>query len=261
MPHDTVSVSEPKVQLYEGKAKIIYQGPSTDAYPNTVVQHFKDDVTAFNNQKHAVVPGKGVLNCAISSMLMQRLGQAGFPTHFIAQVGPRAQHVAAATMVPLEVVVRNCAAGSITKRLGFTEGWRFAEPLLEWYYKNDALGDPLLTEAHAIALGITTPDMLGWMARTALEINRYLQGYWDAVGITLVDFKVEFGWVTPAEGSPLLVLADEISPDSCRLWDHTTGTKLDKDVFRQNLGNIRDTYITIAERLGIYDPTMMQNIQ
>jgi len=232
--------------IYEGKAKIIYEGPE----PGTVVQYFKDDATAFNAEKHAVIDGKGVLNNRLSEHFMTGLNAIGVPTHFIRRLNMREQLVKQVEIIPLEVVVRNIAAGSMSKRLGIDEGTLLPRPIVEFYYKDDSLGDPMVTEEHAIAFGWATQHDLDEMVSLALRVNDFMSGILFGIGIKLVDFKIEIGRVFDGDFQRLIV-ADEISPDSCRLWDIETGAKLDKDVFRQDLGNLADAYTELATRLGV----------
>ncbi|MGV6801617.1 MAG: phosphoribosylaminoimidazolesuccinocarboxamide synthase [bacterium] len=233
-------------QLYEGKAKIIYEGPQ----PGTVIQYFKDDATAYNNQKHAILEGKGVLNNRISEFIMIGLERIGIPTHFMERLNMREQLVRQVEIIPLEVVVRNVAAGSICKRLNFKEGDPLPRPLIEFYFKKDELGDPLVTEDQISAFGWAAPQEIDDIMAHTLRINDYLSGLFAAVNIRLIDFKLEFG--RHFEGDMMrIILADEISPDSCRLWDMTTGDSLDKDRFRKDLGGLTDAYTDVATRLGI----------
>ena len=233
-------------QVYEGKAKILFEGPE----PGTLIQYFKDDTTAFNNQKRAVLEGKGVLNNRISEFVMLGLERIGVPTHFIRRINMREQLVRHVEIVPLEVVVRNVAAGSIAKRLGLEDGAPLPRSIIEFYYKNDALGDPMVAEEHITAFNWATPQEIDDMMALALRINDFLAGLFAGVGIRLVDFKVEFG--RQYEGDMMrLVVADEISPDSCRLWDMTTGDILDKDRFRKDLGGVTEAYREVARRLGV----------
>jgi len=233
-------------KLYEGKAKILYEGPE----PGTLVQYFKDDATAFNAEKRAVIEGKGVLNNRLSEYFMTGLKEIGVPTHFIRRLNMREQLVRAVEIIPLEVVVRNVAAGSISKRLGIDEGTPLPRPIIEFYYKDDALGDPLVAEEHILAFGWASHQDLDDMVALALRVNDFLSGVMTGVGIKLVDFKVEIGRVYDGDYQRL-ILADEISPDSCRLWDIETGRKLDKDVFRRDLGDLADAYTEVARRLGL----------
>ena len=234
-------------KIYEGKAKILYEGPE----PGTVVQYFKDDATAFNGVKHAVIAGKGVLNNRISSHLMTKLEAIGIPTHFIRSINMREQLVRAVEIIPLEVVVRNIAAGSLCKRLGLPEGEILRKPLVEFYYKKDELNDPLISEDHIMTFGWADPYELDEIVAMAWRVNDYLNGLFSGIGLTLVDFKLEFGRLWGEHGELYLVLADEISPDNCRLWDSKTGEKMDKDRFRQDLGDLIEGYQYIAERLGL----------
>ncbi|MFC6197379.1 phosphoribosylaminoimidazolesuccinocarboxamide synthase [Ponticaulis profundi] len=233
-------------KIYEGKAKILYEGPE----PGTLIQYFKDDATAFNAEKRAVLDGKGVLNNRLSEYFMTRLAGIGIPTHFIKRLNMREQLVKQVEIIPLEVVVRNVAAGSIAKRFGITEGEALPRTLVEFYYKKDELGDPLVTEEHIAAFGWANPQEVEDMVGTALRVNDFLAGLFAGVGIRLVDFKIEFGRLYEGE-MVRTVLADEISPDSCRLWDMETNEKLDKDRFRRDLGNVTEAYAEVATRLGI----------
>ncbi|APO86837.1 MULTISPECIES: phosphoribosylaminoimidazolesuccinocarboxamide synthase [Marivivens] len=233
-------------KIYEGKAKILYEGPE----PGTIVQYFKDDATAFNAEKKAVIDGKGVLNNRLSEFFMTGLQAVGIPTHFIKRLNMREQLCRQAEIVPLEVIVRNFAAGSMAKRLGLEEGTQLPRPIVEFSYKDDALGDPLVPEEYIAAFGWATQQELDEIVSTALRVNDFLAGVMHGVGIRLIDFKIEFGRVWENE-YPRLVVADEISPDSCRLWDVETGAKLDKDVFRRDLGNLTDAYTEVARRLGV----------
>ncbi len=233
-------------KVYEGKAKILYEGPE----PGTYVQYFKDDATAFNAEKHEVIEGKGVLNNRLSEFFMAGLNEIGVPTHFIRRINMREQLIRAVEMIPLEVVVRNVAAGSISKRLGIEEGTPLPRPIVEFYYKNDALGDPLVSEEHILAFGWATHQDLDDMVALALRVNDFLSGIMMGVGIKLIDFKIEIGRIYDGDFQRLVV-ADEISPDSCRLWDAKSGQKLDKDVFRRDLGNLSDAYAEVARRLGV----------
>lgn len=232
--------------IYEGKAKILYEGPE----PGTFIQFFKDDATAFNAEKHAVINGKGVLNSLISEYIFTKLNKFGIPTHFIKQLNMREQLVKAVEIIPLEVVVRNVAAGSLVKRFGLKEGKNLPHPIVEFYYKKDSLGDPLVSEEHITAFGWATHQELEDMTQYALRINDFLSGLFIGVGIQLVDFKIEFGRYWQGESMQIL-LADEISPDSARLWNVKDKKKMDKDRFRQDLGGLVDAYYEVACRLGI----------
>ncbi len=237
-------------KIYEGKAKTLYEGPEA----GTLVQHFKDDATAFNGKKHEIIDGKGVLNNRISEFIFSKLNTLGVPTHFIRRLNMREQLIKEVEIIPLEVVVRNVAAGSIAKRLGLEAGTRLPRSIIEFYYKDDALGDPLISEEHITAFGWATPQELDDIMSLAVRVNDFLTGLFAGVGIHLVDFKIECG--RQFEGDMMrIVVADEISPDSCRLWDIKTRQKLDKDVFREDLGNLIDTYRDVAQRLGILTET------
>ena len=244
-----LSMSRRRV-IYEGKAKTLYEGPD----PNTVIQYFKDDATAFNAQKKAVIAGKGVLNNRISAHLMTKLESIGIPTHFIRSINMREQLVRKVEIIPIEVVVRNIAAGSLVKRLGIQEGTFLGRPLVEFYYKKDALGDPMVSEDHIITFGWADPYELDEMVAMAWRVNDYLNGLFAGIGLKLVDFKLEFGRLWGDHGELYIILADEISPDNCRLWDMKTGEKLDKDRFRFDLGDLIEGYQYIAEKLGLIPP-------
>ena len=234
-------------RIYEGKAKVLYEGPE----PGTLVQHFKDDATAFNAEKHVVIEGKGVLNNRISEYIFLQLAQIGVQTHFIKALNMREQLIREAEIVPLEVVIRNIAAGSLVKRLGLKEGEPLPRPLIEFYYKDDALGDPLISEGHIAVFGWATQNELDEIMSVAVRINDFLIGLFAGAGIRLVDFKLEFGRVWEGDVQRI-ILADEISPDNCRLWDANSNEKLDKDRFRQDLGGLVDAYQEVARRLGIF---------
>jgi phosphoribosylaminoimidazole-succinocarboxamide synthase len=233
-------------QLYEGKAKILFEGPE----PGTLVQYFKDDATAFNAQKKGVITGKGVLNNRISEFIMMRLAEIGVPTHFVRRLNMREQLIREVEIIPLEVVVRNVAAGSMSTRLGIPEGTALPRSIIEYYYKNDQLGDPMVAEEHITAFGWASVQDLDDIMALALRVNDFLTGLFLGVGIRLVDFKLEFGRLWENE-EMRIVLADEISPDSCRLWDTKTNEKLDKDRFRRDLGKVEEAYQEVARRLGI----------
>jgi phosphoribosylaminoimidazole-succinocarboxamide synthase len=233
-------------QVYEGKAKVLFEGPE----PGTLVQYFKDDATAFNNKKKGTITGKGVLNNRISEYLMTRLGEVGIPTHFVRRLNMREQLIKEVEIVPLEVVVRNVAAGSLATRLGVAEGTMLPRSIVEFYYKNDQLGDPMVTEEHITCFGWANPQEIDELMHLALRINDFLSGLFLGIGIRLVDFKLEFGrWWQNDEMR--IILADEISPDSARLWDLKTNEKMDKDRFRRDLGNVAEAYQEVARRLGI----------
>ena len=233
-------------RIYEGKAKVLYEGPE----PGTLVQHFKDDATAFNNKKHALIEGKGVLNNRISEYIFMRLGEIGVPTHFMRRLNMREQLIREVEIIPLEVVVRNVAAGSLAQRLGLEEGTQLPRSIVEFYYKSDKLGDPMVSEEHITAFGWATPQEIDEVMSLALRINDFLVGLFLGIGIRLVDFKVEFGRLWDQE-QMRIVLADEISPDCCRLWDITSNEKLDKDRFRRDMGGVLEAYQEVAKRLGV----------
>lgn len=233
-------------RIYEGKAKVLYEGPE----PGTLIQFFKDDATAFNNKKHDVVEGKGVLNNRISEYLFEQLNRIGIPTHFIKRVNMREQLIKEVEIIPLEVVVRNIAAGQLAKRLGLDEGTVLPRSIIEFYYKADALDDPMVSEEHITAFGWASPQEIDDIMALAIRINDFLSGLFLGVGIQLVDFKIECGRLF--EGDMMrIVVADEISPDSCRLWDIETKNKLDKDRYRRDLGGLVEAYQEVARRLGI----------
>jgi phosphoribosylaminoimidazole-succinocarboxamide synthase len=233
-------------QIYEGKAKILYEGPE----PGTIIQYFKDDATAFNAQKKGTISGKGVLNNRISEHLFTLLGHIGVPTHFIRRLNMREQLVRQVEIVPIEVVVRNVVAGSLAKRLGIEEGTALPRTIIEYYFKDDALGDPMVTDEHIAAFGWANQDEMHDIADLAIRINDFLSGLFAGVGIRLVDFKLEFGRLWDGDFSRI-ILADEISPDGCRLWDISTNEKLDKDRFRRDLGGEVEAYQEVARRLGL----------
>ena len=242
-----------RTKIYEGKAKILYEGPE----PGTIVQYFKDDATAFNAEKKDVIEGKGVLNNRLSEYFMSGLNNIGGSTHFIKRLNMREQLVRSCEIIPLEVVVRNYAAGSISKRLGIDEGTQLPRPIVEYYYKDDNLGDPIISEEHIAAFNWASSQEMDDIVGLALRVNDFLSGVLFSVGIKLVDFKIEFGRYFENEYQRLLI-ADEISPDSCRLWDMKSGKKLDKDVFRRDLGNLTDAYTEVADRLGLLPKTSSQ---
>jgi len=232
--------------VYEGKAKILYEGPDRGTY----IQYFKDDATAFNNQKKAIIDGKGVLNNRISEFLLTQLNEMGIETHLIKRVNMREQLIKAVEIIPIEFVVRNIAAGTFSKRLGISEGTQLKRPIIEYYFKNDELGDPLVTEEHIDINNWATIDELSSATETSLRINDFLIGLFRAVGIKLIDFKLEFGRIWK-DDEKRVILADEISPDTCRLWDVKDERKLDKDRFRRDLGGLMEAYQEVAKRLGI----------
>ncbi|MFZ7090582.1 phosphoribosylaminoimidazolesuccinocarboxamide synthase [Primorskyibacter sp. 2E233] len=233
-------------KIYEGKAKTMYEGPE----PGTIVQYFKDDATAFNAEKRATIEGKGVLNNLLSEFFMTGLNTVGVPTHFLKRLNMREQLVRACEIIPLEIIVRNYAAGSMSKRLGIEEGTQLPRPIVEYCYKDDKLGDPLVTEEHIAAFGWASQHDMDDIVALALRVNDFMSGLMYGVGIKLIDFKIEIGRVYDGDFQRLIV-ADEISPDSCRLWDIETGQKLDKDVFRRDLGSLTDAYTEVAKRLGV----------
>lgn len=228
-------------QLYEGKAKKVFK---TDN-PEVLMVDYKDDATAFNGEKKGTIELKGIINNKVTNHLMQILEKEGIPTHFIEEVSDRETLVKKVTIVPLEVIIRNIAAGSFSKRYGVEEGKKLISPTLEFSYKDDALGDPLINDYHIIALGVATREELDLIAKYAFKVNEVLSKYLLDLGIELVDFKIEFGKTT--DGT--IVLADEISPDTCRLWDSETHEKLDKDRFRRDMGNVEEAYHEIMKRL------------
>jgi len=233
-------------RIYEGKAKVLFEGPE----PGTLVQYFKDDATAFNNQKRGTITGKGVLNNRISEFLMTKLGEIGIPTHFVRRLNMREQLIREVEIIPLEIVVRNVAAGSISQRLGIAEGTPLPRSIVEYYYKSDELGDPLVAEEHVTAFGWSTPQELDEILHLTLRINDFLTGLFTSIGIRLIDFKLEYGRLWQNDDMRI-VLADEISPDNCRLWDLKTNEKMDKDRFRRDLGKVEEAYQEVARRLGI----------
>ena len=233
-------------RIYEGKAKVLYEGPE----PGTLIQHFKDDATAFNNKKHAQIEGKGVLNNRISEYIFVKLGEIGVPTHFMRRLNMREQLIREVEIIPIEVVVRNVAAGSLAKRIGLEEGTPLPRSIIEFYYKNDELDDPMVSEEHITAFGWATPHEIDEIMGLALRVNDFMVGLFLGAGIRLVDFKIEFGRYWENDMMRIL-LADEISPDSCRLWDLKTDDKMDKDRFRRDMGNVLEAYQEVAKRLGI----------
>ena len=230
-----------KEQLYEGKAKKVF---ATDD-PNLYIVDYKDDATAFNGQKKGQIAGKGVINNVMSNHMFQLLEQQGVPTHFVEQLSERETVVKKVSIVPLEVIIRNISAGSFAKRYGVEEGIVFKAPTIEFSYKNDDLGDPLINDYHALALGLATEAEINEIKAMAFKVNEVMKDYFEHLNVTLVDFKLEFG-KTP-DGK--IILADEISPDTCRLWDKTTGEKLDKDRFRRDLGGVEEAYQEIMRRV------------
>jgi phosphoribosylaminoimidazole-succinocarboxamide synthase len=236
---------EKREQLYEGKAKKVY---ATDD-PALLIVSYKDDATAFNGKKKGTIAGKGVINNQMSNALMRRLESQGVPTHFVEELSERETLVKKVAIVPLEVIVRNVSAGSFAKRYGVEEGIVFPAPTVEFSYKNDALDDPLICLPHIFALGLATKEEMDTIIDLARRVNAFLKEFWAGCGVTLVDFKIEFGRL--ADGT--IILADEISPDTCRLWDSATGEKLDKDRFRRDLGGVEDAYAEIMRRLRAHE--------
>tara|TARA_B100000579_G_C22662420_1_gene771592 strand:- start:15 stop:767 length:753 start_codon:yes stop_codon:yes gene_type:complete len=235
-----------KKKIYEGKAKVIYKGKD----PNTLIQYFKDDATAFNNKKKGVIPGKGVINNFISELLMTRLTDINIPNHFIKRLNMREQLIRKLEIIAIEVVVRNIATGSLVKRLGIEEGKILSRPIIEFYLKDDKLNDPIISEEHIIAFEWATHNELEEIISLSARINDFLTGYFYSQKIRLVDFKLEFGRLWENHDCTIM-LADEISPDNCRLWDMQTNEKLDKDRFRQDLGKVDKAYKEVAYRLGV----------
>jgi phosphoribosylaminoimidazole-succinocarboxamide synthase len=234
-------------QVYEGKAKVMFEGPE----PGTLVQYFKDDATAFNAQKRGTITGKGVINNRISEFLMTKLAEIGIPTHFVRRLNMREQLVRQVEIIPIEVVIRNVVAGSLAQRLGMAEGTPLPRSIVEYYFKNDKLGDPMVSEEHITCFGWASTQDLDEIMQMSLRINDFLSGLFLGIGIKLIDFKLEFGRLYDEHDQMRLVLADEISPDNCRLWDVKTNEKLDKDRFRRDLGKVEEAYQEVARRLGI----------
>ncbi|MEL6437549.1 MAG: phosphoribosylaminoimidazolesuccinocarboxamide synthase [Pseudomonadota bacterium] len=233
-------------RVYEGKAKILYEGPE----PGTLIQFFKDDATAFNAQKHEVVEGKGVLNNRISEHIFTALNTIGIPTHFIRRLNMREQLIREVEIIPVEIIVRNIAAGTLSKRLGIEEGTVLPRSIIEFCYKSDELNDPMVSEEHVTAFGWANPQEIDDMMALAIRVNDFMSGLFMGIGIQLVDFKIECGRLY--EGDMMrVVVADEISPDSCRLWDISTKNALDKDRFRKDMGGLVEAYTEVARRLGI----------
>jgi len=233
-------------KLYEGKAKVLFDGPE----PGTIIQYFKDDATAFNAQKKGTLAGKGVINNIISEYIFTALTDIGIPNHFIKRLSMREQLIKAVEIIPVEVIVRNIAAGSLSKRLGIEEGTPLPNPLVEFCYKSDELNDPLIAEDHILTFGWADEMEIEELTHYALRINDFLSGLFAGIGIKLVDFKLEFGRLYEGDEC-MTILADEISPDGCRLWDIKTGEKMDKDRFRRDLGGEMEAYQEVARRLGI----------
>ena len=235
-----------RTKVYEGKAKILYEGPE----PGTLIQYFKDDATAFNAEKKGTINGKGVINNRISEHVFTRLGAIGIPTHFIRRLNMREQLIRQVEIIPIEVVVRNVAAGSISKRLGIEEGEPLPHTLIEYYFKDDALGDPMIAEEHIACFNWASHEEMQDISSMAIRVNDFLSGMFAAIDVRLVDFKLEFGRLFDGDYARV-ILADEISPDGCRLWDMNSGEKLDKDRFRRDLGGEEEAYREVARRLGL----------
>ena len=244
-------------KLYEGKAKILYATPEK----GTAIQHFKDHATAFNNQKKSIIEGKGILNNRISEYILSSLNQIGIETHLIKRINMREQLVKLVEIIPIEFIIRNIATGSLTKRLGIEDGTVLEKPLIEFCYKNDELNDPLVAREHIYAFGWANHVEVNWIMDQCLRVNDFMQGMFKSVGIKLVDFKLEFGRLNQ-DGKKRIVLADEISPDTCRLWDAISEEKLDKDRFRKDLGNLLEAYQEVARRLNIlHEETNIRSVE
>ena len=244
-------------KLYEGKAKILYAGPEK----GTAIQHFKDHATAFNNQKKSIIEGKGILNNRISEHILSSLNQVGIETHLIKRINMREQLVKLVEIIPIEFIVRNIATGSLSKRLGIEDGTVLDKTLIEFCYKNDDLNDPLVAREHINIFGWANDKELDWITSQCFRINDFMQGMFKSIGIKLVDFKLEFGRLNQNE-KKRIVLADEISPDTCRLWDATSDKKLDKDRFRKDLGNLLEAYQEVARRLNIlHEETNIKTVE
>ncbi len=233
-------------KLYEGKAKILYKGPKA----NTLIVYFKDDATAFNNKKRSVIKEKGVLNNKMSELIMKKLAAGGVDNHFIKRISDREQLIKKVRIFPLEVIIRNIAAGSICKRLGLKQGMRLKKPLIEFFYKCDELDDPLITREHIEMFGWASEKDMKEITALTFKVNNIMSKLFRSINLKLVDFKIEFGKYQNGKKYKI-ILADEVSPDSCRLWDFKTNKSLDKDRFRKNLGKIKEAYEEVAERLGV----------
>ncbi len=232
---------EKKEQLYEGKAKKVYA--TND--PDLVIVDYKDDATAFNGEKKGTISGKGVINNKMTNLMFGLLEKEGVPTHLVEEISDRETIVKKVSIVPLEVIIRNVAAGSFSKRMGVEEGKQLLCPILEYSYKNDDLGDPFINDYYALALGLATKEELDTIAKYAFKVNEFMVGFFKKLNIDLIDFKIEFG--KTSDGT--IILADEISPDTCRFWDSTTHEKLDKDRFRRDMGGVEEAYQEIMKRL------------
>ena len=228
-------------QLYEGKAKKVFA--TND--PELVIVDYKDDATAFNGEKKGTIVGKGVINNRMTNFMFKKLEEAGVPTHLVEEISDRETIVKKVSIVPLEVIIRNVAAGSFSKRMGVEEGRKLLTPILEYSYKNDDLGDPFINDYYALALGLATKEELDTIAEYAFKVNDYMVEFFKGVGVDLIDFKIEFGRTSDGK----IILADEISPDTCRFWDSKTHEKLDKDRFRRDLGNVEDAYQEMMKRV------------
>ncbi len=245
-----------KTPIYEGKAKQLFEGPE----PGTLIQHFKDDATAFNNQKKGTIRGKGVINNRISEYVMLRLSEIGVPTHFIRSLNMREQLVRAVEIIPIEVIIRNVSAGSFSQRFGMEEGKLLGMPIIEYCLKNDKLGDPFISEEHIYAFTLAEPVEVEELRMLTLRVNDFLCGLFTGIGIRLIDLKLEFGRIYDEEGRSRIILADEISPDNCRLWDMKTDEKLDKDRFRRDMGGVEEAYQEVARRLGVLPSADVEEI-
>ncbi len=244
-------------RIYEGKAKVLFEGPE----PGTLIQYFKDDVTAFHKTKQGTITGKGVLNNRISEFLMTKLGEMGVPTHFIRRLNMREQLVRQVDMIPIQVVVRNAAAGSMAKRLGIPEGTPLPRSIVEFFYKKDDLANPMVTDEHITAFGWAAPPEMDEIMALTLRVNDYLSGLFLGAGIRLIDIRLEFGRLWDND-ELRIVVADEISPDTCRLWDRFSNEKMDKDRFREDLGRVEEAYQDVARRLGILqEPPAAQTVK
>jgi len=256
MPQNVVKMARPK-KLYDGTAKTLYEGPE----PGTLVQSFKDEVAAFHGQKKGIITGKGVLNNRISEFLMTKLEDIGIDTHFIRRLNMREQLVREAEVIPLQIRVRNVAAGDMAQRFGVAEGTTLPRSIIEFFYKNRALANPMVSEEHITGFGWATVQDVDEIMSISLRINDYLSGLFMGIGIQLVDFKVEFGRIYHESGEMQIILIDEISPDTCRLWDIETGDKLDFDRFRRGLGNVEHAYREVARRLRIMPESAPHDLQ
>ncbi len=234
---------EKRDMMYEGKAKKVF---TTDD-PNVVIVSYKDDATAFNGEKKGTIVGKGAINNRMTNHVFKLLEKRGVPTHLVEELNDRETAVKKVEIVPLEVIIRNYSAGSFAKKMGMEEGIKFSRPTLEFSYKNDDLGDPFINDYYALALNLATQEEIDVISKYAFVVNEVMGEYFDTLGLTLIDFKIEFG--KTSDGT--VILADEISPDTCRLWDKETGEKMDKDRFRRDLGNVEDAYKEVFRRLGI----------